>query len=156
MCQPLQRQASEPRPPSTPSCPSASSSHLYDEVALAEVSTHPEGSGGHEPGCLFPLRNFTLLGYGVGADGPAPCTLQVKGHVTSGRWVGTEPAVTMHGEPSRYIVPGLVGVVFRILSAFEKYKPARGCVKLYARKGIAPQDHANSSAVLVPCHELAV
>lgn len=82
--------------------------------------------------------------------------IQVMGHVTSGRWAGTEPDVAMHGEPPRCIVPGLVGVVFRIPSAFEKYKPARGCVELYAHKGTVPQDHANYKAVLGPCRELAV
>lgn len=174
MCQPLQRQASEPHPPSTPGCPSASSSHLCDEVASARVRTHPESfplaavgtwapsSGGQEPHChfslvfplkqpsaplhcLLPLRSFALLGYGIGSDGPAH-TGQRPSHL----WE------TGGSKPPRCLSPRLVGADFRMLSAFEKYKPARGCVKLCAHKGVVPQEHANYRAVLGPCRELAV
>lgn len=95
-----------------PGCPSASSSHLYDEVAPTRVSTHHEGfplaavgtwapsSGGQEPryhfSLVFPLKQPSALSTAFSLSEALLCWAlgqmvqhtQVKGGVTSGRQEG--------------------------------------------------------------------
>lgn len=170
-CQPLQRQASEPHPPSTPGCPSASSSHLCDTSGHAGVSTHPDGLPSAAVGtqaqtladtspvahylksALCPSASFSSQDpYSAGRGGrvrvPAPCTHRPQASLPLKRW---------EGKPSTVHYPLSIGSCLQNAHQhFEKNKPARGYVKMCVHEGIVPQYDANYRVVWGPRSELAL